>query len=134
MRILVCGAAAKWVENWWNGPSGWRCWRLQASWIAQPEQVAAVMRQRPGLIITATYTHVDNAESHREQAYAVNRDGARHLAGRPNTLAFRCSIYPPTMCSPVRPIALYRSDETRSTDLQRANWRARKRSVGVAII
>lgn len=85
MRILVCGA---------GGQVGRELVERAASFgldvlappraqldIAKPEQVAAAMHQRPGLIINAAaYTHVDNAESHSQQAYAVNRDGARHLA------------------------------------------------------
>ncbi len=85
MRILVCGAGGQvgreLVERTASfGLEVLAPARAQLD-IAQPEQVAAAMRQRPGLIINAAaYTHVDNAESHREQAYAVNRDGARHLA------------------------------------------------------
>ncbi|MFP5337936.1 MAG: dTDP-4-dehydrorhamnose reductase [Gammaproteobacteria bacterium] len=85
MRILVCGA---------GGQVGRELAERAASFgldvlapnrteldIVRPEQIAAAMAQRPGLIINAAaYTHVDNAESHSEQAYAVNRDGARNLA------------------------------------------------------
>jgi dTDP-4-dehydrorhamnose reductase len=50
--------------------------------IAQPQQVQAVLRcLRPRLVINAAaYTAVDRAEAEPEQAYAVNRDGPRHLA------------------------------------------------------
>jgi len=85
MRILVCGA---------GGQVGRELAERAASFgldvlapnrteldIVRPEQIAAAMAQRPGLIINAAaYTHVDNAESHSEQAYAVNRDGVRNLA------------------------------------------------------
>ena len=85
MRILVCGAGGQVGRELVERAASFGLEVLAPARaqldIAQPEQVAAVMRQRPGLIINAAaYTHVDNAESHREQAYAVNRDGARHLA------------------------------------------------------
>lgn len=50
--------------------------------ISQGEAVARAVRQlQPGLIINAAaYTHVDNAETRAEQAYAVNRDGVAYLA------------------------------------------------------
>ncbi|MEW6177964.1 MAG: dTDP-4-dehydrorhamnose reductase [Pseudomonadota bacterium] len=85
MRILVCGAGGQVGRELVERAASFGLEVLAPARaqldIAQPEQVAAAMRQRPGLIINAAaYTHVDNAESHREQAYAVNRDGARHLA------------------------------------------------------
>lgn len=50
--------------------------------IVQADQVEqAVMRCKPDVIINAAaYTQVDRAEAEPEKAYAVNRDGALHLA------------------------------------------------------
>jgi len=50
--------------------------------ITDADQVAAVVALlKPGMIINAAaYTHVDNAETHSEQAFAVNREGAARLA------------------------------------------------------
>ncbi|MBD9409174.1 dTDP-4-dehydrorhamnose reductase [Stutzerimonas stutzeri] len=85
MRILVCGAGGQVGRELVERASRFGLdvlapARAQLD-IAKPEQVADAMRQRPELIINAAaYTHVDNAESHGEQAYAVNRDGPRHLA------------------------------------------------------
>ncbi|MCQ4265180.1 dTDP-4-dehydrorhamnose reductase [Stutzerimonas stutzeri] len=85
MRILVCGAGGQvgreLVERAADfGLEVLAPARAQLD-VSKPEQVAAAMRQRPGLIINAAaYTHVDNAESHSDQAYAVNRDGPRYLA------------------------------------------------------
>jgi len=49
--------------------------------ITDADQVAAVVALlKPGMIINAAaYTHVDNAETHSEQAFAVNREGAARL-------------------------------------------------------
>ncbi|MCQ4296701.1 dTDP-4-dehydrorhamnose reductase [Pseudomonas stutzeri] len=85
MRILVCGAGGQVGRELVERAVGFGLEALAPTRaqldISKPEQVAAAMRQRPKLIINAAaYTHVDNAESHSEQAYAVNRDGARHLA------------------------------------------------------
>ena len=86
MRILVCGA---------NGQVGHEIVSRAAAFglealgttrdevdITQRQQVEDAVRQlRPGLIINAAaYTHVDHAETHAEQAYTVNRDGAAIIA------------------------------------------------------
>ncbi len=85
MRILVCGAGGQVGRELVERAAGFGLEVLAPARaqldVSKPEQVAAAMRQRPGLIINAAaYTHVDNAESHAEQAYAVNRDGSRNLA------------------------------------------------------
>ncbi|BFN25272.1 dTDP-4-dehydrorhamnose reductase [Pseudomonas sp. SCT] len=85
MRILVCGAGGQVGRELVERAASFGLEVLAPARaqldIAKPEQVAAAMQQRPGLIINAAaYTHVDNAESHGEQAYSVNRDGARNLA------------------------------------------------------
>ena len=86
MRILVCGANGQVGHELVdrasaNGLEALGMTRGQLD-ITQADQIAAVMRQfKPGLIINAAaYTHVDNAESQSEQAYAVNREGAARLA------------------------------------------------------
>lgn len=86
MRILVCGASGQVGHELVDraeahGLEALGMTRGQLD-ITQTDQVEAVVRQfKPGLIINAAaYTHVDNAETHTEQAYAVNRDGAARLA------------------------------------------------------
>lgn len=50
--------------------------------ITEPDQLAVELDRRdPGVVINvAAYTDVDGAESHRDEAFAVNADGAAHLA------------------------------------------------------
>ncbi|MBI5237575.1 MAG: dTDP-4-dehydrorhamnose reductase [Deltaproteobacteria bacterium] len=50
--------------------------------ITDKEKVSeAVRNERPSIIINcAAYTHVDKAEIEKDSAFAVNRDGAAHLA------------------------------------------------------
>lgn len=50
--------------------------------ISNAESVMTTMdRVRPSVVINAAaYTQVDRAETEAERAYAVNRDGSRHLA------------------------------------------------------
>jgi dTDP-4-dehydrorhamnose reductase len=50
--------------------------------ISDERHTAAMVRQhQPSLIINAAaYTQVDQAESHRSLAFAINRDGPAHLA------------------------------------------------------
>ena len=50
--------------------------------ITQPDAVArAVEAAQAGFVVNAAaYTHVDRAETERGQAFAVNRDGAAHVA------------------------------------------------------
>ncbi len=85
MRILVSGAGGQVGREVVERAADFGLDALAATReqldISSCEQVAEIMRQRPGLIINAAaYTHVDNAETHAAQAYAVNRDGARNLA------------------------------------------------------
>jgi len=85
MRILVSGAGGQVGRELIERAPGFGFDVLAATReqldIADPGQIAQVMRQRPALIINAAaYTHVDNAETHAAQAYAVNRDGPRNLA------------------------------------------------------
>lgn len=86
MRILVCGAGGQVghelvdrAEQYGLEALGMTREHLD---ITNADQVAGlVSRLKPGLIINAAaYTHVDNAETHSQQAYAVNRDGAGTLA------------------------------------------------------
>jgi dTDP-4-dehydrorhamnose reductase len=50
--------------------------------ITDPEAVQkALLRQKPDILVNAAaYTAVDRAESDPDRAFAVNRDGAEHLA------------------------------------------------------
>ena len=86
MRILVCGASGQVGHELVDRA---HAYGLEALGMARgqlditnaDQVVQAVSRFKPRLIINAAaYTHVDNAETHSEQAYAVNRDGAAILA------------------------------------------------------
>ena len=54
--------------------------------LARPDTLSrALDRIQPDLIINAAaYTHVDGAETHRDEAMALNRDGPAALARRAN--------------------------------------------------
>jgi len=86
MRILVCGAAGQVGRELLDRADAYGLEALGLPRgrldITDADQVRDVVGQlNPGLIINAAaYTHVDNAETHRDQAYAVNRDGAANLA------------------------------------------------------
>jgi len=86
MRILVCGASGQVGHELVDRA---HAYGLEALGMARgqlditnaDQVVQTVSRLKPRLIINAAaYTHVDNAETHSEQAYAVNRDGAAILA------------------------------------------------------
>lgn len=86
MRILVCGASGQVGHELVDrAPShgldvlGLSRTKLD---ITDGDHVCEVVEHfKPALIINAAaYTHVDNAETNVEQAYAVNRDGAARLA------------------------------------------------------
>lgn len=86
MRILVCGASGQVGHELVDRAAGYGLdvlgmTREQLD-ITDSRRVAElVARYTPGLIINAAaYTHVDNAETQAEQAYAVNRDGVATLA------------------------------------------------------
>lgn len=86
MRILVCGAGGQVGHELVDRAHAYGLEALGMTRahldITSADQIAALVSElKPGLIINAAaYTHVDNAETHREQAYAVNRDGAARLA------------------------------------------------------
>lgn len=86
MRILVCGAGGQVGHELVDRANAYGLEALGMTRgqldITDADQVVEVVRQlKPGLIINAAaYTHVDNAETHSEQAYSVNRDGAARLA------------------------------------------------------
>jgi dTDP-4-dehydrorhamnose reductase len=94
IRILLTGA---------NGQLGWELQRTQPEHmelyahdratldITQAQCVHhAVQTLKPHWIINAAaYTAVDKAESEPKLAYAVNRDGARHLAEAARTVGAR---------------------------------------------
>lgn len=86
MRILVCGAGGQVGHELVDRAHAYGLEALGMTRahldITSADQIAALVSElKPRLIINAAaYTHVDNAETHREQAYAVNRDGAARLA------------------------------------------------------
>lgn len=86
MRILVCGAGGQVGHELVDRANKYGLEALSMTReqldITDADQVAAVVALlKPGMIINAAaYTHVDNAETHSEQAFAVNREGAARLA------------------------------------------------------
>ncbi|WP_217475132.1 dTDP-4-dehydrorhamnose reductase [Stutzerimonas stutzeri] len=86
MRILVCGASGQVGHELVDRAGAYGLEALGMTRenldITDGAQINRLIEQlEPGMIINAAaYTHVDNAETHREQAYAVNRDGAARLA------------------------------------------------------
>ncbi|TCD23075.1 dTDP-4-dehydrorhamnose reductase [Pseudomonas sp. IC_126] len=86
MRILVCGAGGQVGHELVDRANKYGLEALSMTReqldITDADQVAAVVALlEPGMIINAAaYTHVDNAETHSEQAFAVNREGAARLA------------------------------------------------------
>jgi dTDP-4-dehydrorhamnose reductase len=86
MRILVCGAGGQVGHELVNRAGAYGLEALGMTRdhldITDAAQIADIVnRSKPGMIINAAaYTHVDNAETHSEQAYRVNRDGAARLA------------------------------------------------------
>lgn len=86
MRILVCGAGGQVGHELVDraGTYGLEALGMTRERldVTDADQVSGVVHELdPGMIINAAaYTHVDNAETHSERAYAVNRDGAAALA------------------------------------------------------
>ncbi len=86
MRILVCGAGGQVGHELVDRAAAYGLEALGLTRdrldITNAEQIAEVIDQfKPGMLVNAAaYTHVDNAETHREQAFAVNSDGAARLA------------------------------------------------------
>ncbi|AHL76665.1 dTDP-4-dehydrorhamnose reductase [Stutzerimonas stutzeri] len=86
MRILVCGAGGQVGHELVDRAHAYGLEALGMTRahldITAADQIEALVSQlKPAMIINAAaYTHVDNAETHSEQAYAVNRDGAKRLA------------------------------------------------------
>ena len=86
MRVLVCGASGQVGHELVDrahvyGLEALGMTREQLD-ITDKQRIAELVGQfKPGLLINAAaYTHVDNAETQTEQAYAVNRDGVAGLA------------------------------------------------------
>lgn len=85
MRVLITGAHGQVGHELMRlVPSGFKAFGLGSAKldITDAARVATVVEQtQPELIINAAaYTAVDKAESEWEKAYAINRDGVRHLA------------------------------------------------------
>ncbi len=86
MRVLVLGVSGQVGTELMRAvwPAGTELVGLArpAIDLSHPETVdAAFEAHRPELVVNATaYTAVDKAESDREAAFAVNRDGPAHLA------------------------------------------------------
>lgn len=86
MRILVCGASGQVGRELVERAAAFGMTAIGRSRqqldIGCPVQIERDLWQlQPQLIINAAaYTHVDHAETEVEQAFAVNRDGPRHLA------------------------------------------------------
>lgn len=84
-RVLVLGAGGQLGRELCGSvPSGVHCTGLERSAldITDLRAIQAVVeREAPQAIINAAaYTAVDRAEAEAEQAWAINRDGPRHLA------------------------------------------------------
>ena len=73
--------------------------------LADPEQIREQVRLvRPDLIINAAaYTAVDPAETHREQAFAVNARGPQVLAEEAARLGVPLIHYSTSLPAPVSP-------------------------------
>lgn len=85
MRVLITGAQGQvGQELMYSAPQTWHIYGLGSSEldISNKQQVLAVVNSlQPQLIInTAAYTAVDQAESDRLRAHAVNHLGAENLA------------------------------------------------------
>src|SRR5215469_17795802 len=84
MRVTLFGASGllgRAVMRQWTGDTVTPLSSREAD-IRDPRQVLdAVQRTRPEwIVLAAAYTDVDGCESHRELAFAVNRDGAVNVA------------------------------------------------------
>ena len=84
MRVTLFGASGllgRAVMRQWTGDTVTPLSSREAD-IRDPRQVLdAVKQTRPEwIVLAAAYTDVDGCESHRELAFAVNRDGAAHVA------------------------------------------------------
>ena len=85
MRVLItgaCGQLGRELQE--TAPSGWQvgaCGRDTLDIRDAGVVHAALQSAAPDLVInTAGYTDVDGAEREKAQAFAVNRDGAAHVA------------------------------------------------------
>ena len=85
-RVLVVGhrgqVARALAEAGWPEGVSLSCYGRDEIDLAEPKTVAsAIVRRAPDLVINAAaYTNVDGAESEREAAFTVNRDGPAALA------------------------------------------------------
>ena len=91
MRILITGARGQiGQELLYSAPNGWQVHGLSSSEldITDAQQVLSVVQLlQPQLIInTAAYTAVDQAESDRQRADAVNHLGAENIAKAAHSL------------------------------------------------
>src|SRR5689334_23273450 len=85
-RVLVVGrsgqVARALARSAWPAGISVSCQGREAIDLARPAAVAGeIAGRRPSLVINAAaYTAVDKAESEKEAAFAINRDGAAALA------------------------------------------------------
>lgn len=85
MKILVCGAGGQVGSALTRmaKPLGWHVMAADSRTldITAPHQVERIVSEGWSLVANcAAYTDVDRAEAEPERAFAVNRDGAAHLA------------------------------------------------------
>lgn len=89
MRILITGAAGQVGSELARkvGNRGIALDRMQLNISDEAIVLQTLLTHRPSIVINAAaYTAVDKAEQESERAFAVNRDGAKHLALACHTL------------------------------------------------
>lgn len=139
MKVLVCGAGGQVGHaltrlSW---PQGWTVVGADSRTldITAPLQVERTLSQGWSLAINcAAYTDVDRAEAESERAFAVNRDGAAHLArecARTNTPLIHLSTdfvfdgwqeRPYRESDPVAPLNVYGASKSAGEQAVTATW------------
>ena len=139
MKVLVCGAGGQVGRalsrlSW---PQGWTVVGADSRTldITAPLQVERTLSQGWSLAINcAAYTDVDRAEAEPERAFAVNRDGAAHLArecARTDTPLIHlstdfvfdgCQERPYRESDPVAPLNIYGTSKSAGEQAVTATW------------